>query len=384
MVSRRLVLGGGAGLLAVGGAALAYPLYLQLFPPIAETGFSLSEEELARAISFLAKNPAIDTHAHPGRTFVTGAENLAWKLKIFQSIGTFEDRVVEEMITGGLSAASFSAVSDFPVLDTAGNGLASTREFAHGEAWAYYQAQMDNLKALVERGLVYPVLEPGDIALARASGRPGAIFAVEGADFIESNLARVQNAWDDGVRIVTFVHFVKGGVLGDVMTAEPVHGGMSAVGRGAFVEMQHVGIMVDLSHAAEKTAFDALALASKPVVATHTHIITPELTHPRFISKELAQGIVETGGFIAAWPAGIGMTTLNGYLDRIEQMVDMLGADGVALGTDMDSNYKPVWSTYLHLPLVVGGLLKRGVAEDTVAKIIGGNFMRVFEAVQAS
>lgn len=383
MVSRRLVLGGGAALLAVGSAALAYPLYLQLFPPIAETGFSLSEEELARAVAFLAENPAIDTHAHPGRTFVTGAENLAWKLRIFQSIGTFEDRVVAEMMTGGLAAASFSAVSDFPVLDTAGEGLASTRDFAHGEAWDYYQIQIGNLKALVARGLVYPVLKPEDIALARAAGKPGAIFAVEGADFIESNLGRVQSAWDDGVRIVTFVHFVKGGVLGDVMTAEPVHGGISAVGSGAFVEMQRLGIMVDLSHAAEKTAFDALALSTKPVVATHTHIITPELTHPRFISKELAQGIVETGGFIAAWPAGIGMTTLNDYLDRIEQMVDMLGADGVALGTDMDSNYKPVWSTYLHLPLVVGGLLKRGVDETVVAKIIGGNFMRVFGAVQA-
>ena len=383
MVSRRMVLGGGAAVLAVGGAALAYPLYLQLFPPIADTGFSLNEDELARALAFLADNPAIDAHAHPGRTFVRGAENLAWKLRIFQSIGTFEERVIDEMKTGGLAAASFSAVSDFPVLDTQGNGLASVRDFGHGEAWGYYQAQMKNLKSLVEQDLVYPVLTPADIELARAAGKPGAIFAVEGADFIESNLARIQNVWDDGVRIVTFVHFVKGGVLGDVMTAEPVHNGMSMVGRAAFVEMQRMGIMVDLSHAAETTAFEALELATKPVVGSHTHILTPELEHPRFISLELAQGIVESGGFVAAWPAGIGMTTLNDYLDRIEQMVDMLGADGVALGTDMDSNYKPVWSTYLHLPLVVGGLLKRGMDEDVLAKIIGGNFMRVFGAVQA-
>ncbi|MCF6302214.1 MAG: dipeptidase [Devosiaceae bacterium] len=383
MVSRRLVIGGGAAVLAVGGAALAYPLYLQLFPPIADTGFSLSEEELARAVAFLAQNPAIDSHAHPGRTFVEGAENLAWKLRVFQSIGTFEERVIDEMKTGGLAAASFSAVSDFPVLDTTGGGLASTRDFGHGEAWAYYQAQMKNLKSLVEQDLVYPVLTPEDVELARAAGKPGAIFAVEGADFIESNLARIQTAWDDGVRILTFVHFVKGGVMGDVMTAEAVHGGMSAVGRDAFTEMQRVGIMVDLSHSAEKTAFDALELSTKPVVGTHTHILSPELEHPRFISIELAQGIVESGGFVAAWPAGIGMSTLNDYLERIEQMVDMLGADGVALGTDMDSNYKPVWSTYLHLPLVVGGLLKRGMEEEVIAKIIGGNFMRVFSAVQA-
>ncbi len=383
MVSRRMVIGGSAAVLAAGGAALAYPLYLQLFPPIANTGFTLSEEELARAVAFLANNPAIDTHAHPGRTFVKGAENLAWKLRIYQSIGTFEERVIAEMVTGGLAAVGFSAVSDFPILNTQGNGLVSAREFDHGEAWDYYQLQIKNLNSLVERELVYPVLTPKDIALARAAGRPGAIFAVEGADFIESNLNRIQIAWDDGVRIVTFVHFVKGGVMGDIMTAEPVHGGMSQVGRAAFGEMQRVGMMVDLSHSSEKTAFDALELSTKPVVGTHTHILTPELEHPRFISLELAQGIVETGGYIGAWPAGIGLSTLNDYLDRVEQLIDVLGVDGVAIGTDMDANYKPVWSTYLHLPLVVGGLLKRGMAEDVLAKITGGNFMRVFGSVQA-
>ncbi|MBC7705834.1 MAG: membrane dipeptidase, partial [Rhodoferax sp.] len=57
-----------------------------------------------------------------------------------------------------------------------------------------------------------------------------------------------------------------------------------------------------------------------------------------------------------------------------------VGIDHVCLGTDMDANYKPVFDSYAHLPLYVAGLLKRGLHEDEAAKVIGGNFMRVFAA----
>ncbi len=381
-VSRRIILGGGAAVLAVAGASLAYPLYRQMFPPSAAIGFDLNEEEMARAMAFLEKNPAIDTHAHPGRTFVRDAQNLPWKLRLYASLGTFEDRAIQDMVAGGVAAASFSAVADFPVLGIVDGYLTSVRPFEEGEAWAFYQAQMKNLNELVERGLVYPVLEAADVARARAAGKPGAIFAVEGGDFLAGDLGRVQTAFEDGVRIVTLVHFVVGGELGDVMVGEQVHGGLTDFGREAFVRMQQAGIMVDLSHASEKSVADALALARRPVVGTHTHVITPELTHPRFIPLELARGIVETGGFVAAWPAGIGISSMAEYLDRIEQLVGMLGVEGVALGTDMDANYKPVWENYRKMPFVVGGLLKRGWSEADIAKIIGGNFMRVFNEVQ--
>ncbi len=378
MVSRRIILGGGAVALAGALGVAGYPLFRQMFPPEAEVGFELSEEELASAMAFLAANPAIDSHAHPGRTFTQDAQNLPWKLRLYAALGTFEERAIADMVAGGMAAASFSAVADFPVLNVVDGYLASVRPFDEGEAWAFYQAQIANLNKLVESGLVFKVLEPDDIAKAQGLGKPGAIFSVEGADFLAGDLSRVNIAHDDGVRIVTLIHFVKGGIIGDTMTAEPVHNGLSGFGREAFLEMQKAGIMVDLSHATEKAAFDALKLAKQPVVATHTHILTPDLSHPRFISKQLAQAIVDSGGFISAWPAGIGLNNLDQYLDRIEELIDMLGEDNVALGTDMDANYKPVWENYQKMPLIVGGLLKRNMSKKTVAKIIGGNFLRVF------
>jgi membrane dipeptidase len=383
MTSRRKFLVGG-GLLAVAAAGgFAYPLYKQLFPTPPELGFDLSEDELFAAGMFLEKYPAIDTHAHPGRTFVKDAENLTWKLKIYASLGTFENRVIGDMVAGGITAAGFAAVDDFPLLNPKKNGLQSVRDYADGEAWAIYQSQINNLKALIKSGLVYPVLTPDDIALAKASGKPGAFLSVEGANFLQNDLSRVNTAHADGVRLITAVHYLKGGPIGDVMTEESVHNGLTGFGREAITELQKVGIIVDIAHASEKTAFDALKIASKPMVATHTHVSTAKLTHSRFISMELAKAITDTGGFIGAWPAGFGgITTLAQFLERTEELVEVIGIDHVALGTDMDANYKPVWANYRKMPWVVGGLLKRGWSEEDVAKVIGGNFMRVFKAVQ--
>lgn len=379
MVSRRKLLIGG-GLLGLGAAGFGAWAYPQLRTNPAEVGFTLSDDELARAMAFLRDHPAIDSHAHPGRTFVRGATGLNWKLWIYQKFGTFEDRVIEDMKAGGMAAVGFSGVSDFPVLAQQKSGfLESVRPFKPGEAWAYYQAQIANLKALADRGLVQPVLVPADVDVARQSGKPGAIFAVEGGDFVEDDPSRIATVFADGVRMVTLVHYISGGKIGDIMTAPPVHNGLTPLGKDIVAAMNATGMMLDLSHASEKTCFDALAVNRKPAVATHTHLNSLGIGSPRFISDELAQGLAATGGYIGAWPAGIGINTLNGFIDRIGQLVSKVGIDHVAIGSDMDANYKPVFETYRKMPLVVGALLKRGMPEADVAKIIGGNFLRVFE-----
>ncbi|MBK7686668.1 MAG: membrane dipeptidase [Rhodocyclaceae bacterium] len=126
---------------------------------------------------------------------------------MYQLTGGFEARVAEDMIAGSMGAVCFSGVADFSVLDVSGDGLSSVRKFSPGEAWAYYQTQIANLKTLVTQGLVHPVLAPKDMATARASGKPGCIFAVEGGDFVEDDPARIATAFADGVRMITLVHF---------------------------------------------------------------------------------------------------------------------------------------------------------------------------------
>ena len=76
------------------------------------------------------------------------------------------------------------------------------------------------------------------------------------------------------------------------------------------------------------------------------------------------------------------MTTLDEYVGRIIDLAEVLGPEHVSLGTDMDANYKPVFDTYANLPHYVVGLTRRGLREDEVAKLVGGNFLRILAAVQ--
>ena len=374
---RRRTLIGGA--LALGGlGAFGAAAWWKLRPSPPEVGFSLSEEELAAALALMRESPVIDAHAHPGRTFVRGAENLTWKLWAYKMLGTFEDRTAADMQAGGIWAAAFNGVADFQILSLGDGGLAAGRAFAPGEAWASYKRQIANLGVLADKGLVAPVLGPDDIAAAHAAGRPGAILAMEGTDFLEEDVARVAEIFADGVRMVTLVHYADNG-SGHIMTGARSARGLTGFGREVVAVANELGLMLDASHASEKTAFGMLEASEKPVVLTHTHVNDPDhLTHPRFVSRELARAVAEQGGYIGAWPAGIGMTTLAEFVDRIEWLIDAMGPDHVALGSDMDANYKPVLETYRKMPLVIGALLRRGHDPATVRKLAGGNFLRVW------
>ena len=375
---RKVLIGGGVGLVAAAGVAG----YFAKHPRPAPIGFEVTPEELTKARALLARHISVDAHAHPGRTFVDGAENLSGLVWVYAKLGTFERRTLADMQAGGLSAAAFAAVSDFQALGTAGEGLAAVRDFAPGEAWASYQRQIGNLKALATRGLVHPVKTLADFQAAKAAAKVGALLTVEGGDFLEGKPERVAVAYADGVRSITLLHY-RNNELGDTITGTPVHGKLSPAGIAVVKAMNAAGMLVDVAHASQATAMGAIDASSKPVIASHVHVHTPKLSHPRFISPDLAKAVAQTGGgVLGAWPAGIGVVDLNGFVDRAFELVDHVGIDHVCLGTDMDANYKPVFDTYANLPLFVAGLLKRGMHEPEVAKLMGGNFLRVFALVQ--
>jgi len=101
-------------------------------------------------------------------------------------------------------------------------------------------------------------------------------------------------------------------------------------------------------------------MAAHPIIDSPAHINTPALSHLRFVSEEIAHSVAGTGGYIGAWPAKIGETTLAVFNDRIDFLLDAVGEVYVAMGSDMDANYKPMLESYRKMPLVVGALQKRG------------------------
>ncbi len=374
---RRLLWGSAAvvGAAAVGAGAVAYRM---LYPPPAPIGFEVPPERLAQAQALLKKFPSVDAHAHPGRTFVRGAEDLSALVWLYAKQGTFEDRTVQAMRTGGLTAAVFAAVSDFQVLESRGNSLQAARDFAPGEAWASYKRQIANLQALAARGLVAPVRNAADVEAARAAGKVGAMLAVEGGDFLEGKPERVAEAFADGVRSITLLHY-RHNELGDIITSSPMHGKLTDAGVAVVKAMNAAGMLVDVAHASEATAMGVLRASTKPVMASHVHVHGRSgLRNRRFISLPLAKEIAQAGGGVmGAWPVGTAITDLRGFVDRSFELVDMVGIDHVCLGTDMDANFKPAFDDYAHLPHYVAGLLHRGMHEPEVAKLIGGNFLRL-------
>ena len=366
------------GVTIVGAAATGYAAF---GPKPAPIGITATAEELARARAFLAKYPSVDAHAHPGRTFMRGAEHVSGKAYLGTLIGTFEEDTVRDMKEGGLTAAAFAAVSDFQVLGFQGEGLAAVRAFERGEALASYKRQIANLKAFMQSGLVYPIMTRADFELAHKSGKPGAFLSVEGGDFLEGKPERVADAYADGVRSITLMHY-RNNELGDIITGQPVHGRLSDVGVSIVKAMNELGMLIDVAHASEATAFGIVKASTKPVIASHVHIHGGKADHPRFITRDLAKAIAETGGgVLGAWPAGIGITDLEGYVTRMLDLVEAVGIDHVCMGTDMDANYKPVFDTYTNLPYLVVGLRQHGIRDNELAKLLGGNFLRIFGSI---
>src|SRR5271167_2763927 len=345
---------------------------------LADLGMELKSEQRAAGVAFLERHASVDTHCHPGRFILS---HLPYQTPTTKAFGEpFEERVVADLNAGHVSAALWAAVADLRLLEATPQGLLHAgRDFQPGEAYADYRRQLGELKALIKNHELAPGLNPADVHAAQHHRQTAAIFAVEGGDFIEDRLDRVHEAFGDGVRAITIVHYHIN-QIGDIQTEAPVHEGLTALGKSIIREMNRTGIIVDLAHATFAVTQDVLEVSSKPVMISHTNLATPTLNHPRLISSEHAKLVAAAGGIIGSWPSGIGQSTLADYIDSIQRLVDTVGIEHVAIGSDMDANFRPVLRNYRDWSLIPAGLLARGMHEPEVAKIMGGNFLRVFQA----
>ncbi len=348
---------------------------------LTDLGMELNAHQRSAGVAFLERHATVDTHSHPGRFFL---KQLAYETPTTRALGAaFEERAVADLHAGNVSAALFSAVADMRLLDMTAQGLRASRIFAPGEAYADYRRQLTELKALAANPALTKGLSPADVEAAHRRHKTAAVFAVEGGDFIEERLDRIHEAFSEGVRAVTLVHYhVK--QIGDIQTEAPVHNGLTALGKSIVTEMNDIGIIIDLAHATYALTKDVLDISTKPVLISHTNLATPTLNHPRLISSEHAKLVAGTGGVIGSWPSGFGQTTFADYIDSIQRLIDAVGIDHVAIGTDMDANFKPVLRSYRDWSLIPAALLARGLKDQEVAKVLGGNFLRVFKAMRTA
>lgn len=319
-----------------------------------------------RPASFLSQYPAFDLHCHPG----VDLEAMAVTDQVFT-------KTTSDMRAGGLAAAFFSIVGDAIFLREDG---VSNRKLSEGEAWADTEKQLKNYEQLAKRENISLAISVGQMQQLRKRGQIAAFLSCEGGHGLEGKLDHLDDYYARGVRSLQLVHYVQN-TLGDMQTGPPVYNGLSAFGRDVVRRMNRLGMLVDVAHATFPTVKATVDSTSDPIMLSHTHLQSDTHPHPRLITVEHARLVSSTGGLIGAWPSGFANRTFADFVDQTMRLIDAVGVDHVGLGTDMDGNYEPVFSSYKQLPDWVTALRSKGLSEDDVAKVVGGNAVRVLNKV---
>lgn len=323
--------------------------------------------------------PWIDVHAHPGRCFLAGApagDRLAALLG-----GDASAAAVRAAREAGLTAVSLATVADLAVLaPTTDGGLRAGRSFEPGEAHAGHQRQLAGLRALVEQERIPVARTATDLERAHAEGTTAALLTCEGGDFLEGRLERVEDVHGQGVSSLTLVHY-RVNDLGDIQTEEPVHGGLTAFGRAVVQECNRLGIVIDCAHATFATTVGVLEASNVPVMVSHSHLDHAERSHPRLLSDDHARAVSDAGGLIGAWPSGVTSTSLEDFVDEILRLVQLVGVEHVAIGTDLDANYRPVVTAHDDFAVLADRLVSRGLTSGETDQILGSNALELYRSV---
>ncbi len=316
------------------------------------------------AQAMLGDGIAVDLHSHLGR---------------FYDADAFTGRCLDDMRNGQVGVSVAAAIGDKPVIARGERGLKAVRDPERGELKAATAAALERLAEEVRGNDAVLARSLADIDEARAAGRPAVIAAIEGGDCLEGDLNGISEAHDLGVRVFQLVHY-RVNELGDIQTEAPVHGGLTEFGHAVVRDLEGRRMLVDLAHATFAVTRDVVEMALKPVILSHTVLGD---AHPRCIDADHARLIAETGGVIGVWPSMLAVGSFGEFVDAIFRLVDVVGAEHVGIGTDMDAVRNPVYTGYRDFRVIPEALLARGMASDEVRMIVGDNFHRVFAAVAA-
>lgn len=238
-------------------------------------------------------------------------------------------------------------------------------------------------------------LTAADVRRAVAAGKVASLMGVEGGHSIENSMQNLHRLYDRGARYMTLTHS-KNTDWADSCSDTPVCNGLSAFGREVVLEMNRVGMLVDLSHVSPKTMHDALDQTRAPVIFSHSSA-KAVCDVPRNVPDDVLARLPQNGGvvminfnsgFIAPTaeleknPAARG--TAHDVIDHIEHIIRVAGVDHVGIGSDYDGiddlpfGIEDV-STY---PVLTQLLLERGRTAEEIHKILGGNVLRVLERAE--
>ena len=327
--------------------------------------------------------------------------------------------------TGGLDVAFMSIYT-------------SPKQDADGSAWHVANQMIDGVEAAVQRnpGKFAILTSPKDVARLIEGGRVLLPLGMENGAPLGDKLDNVRFFFERGVRYITLAHSANNRIADSSYALEKTWNGLSPFGREVVREMNRLGIMVDVSHLGDASAKEAIALSTVPVIASHSAFrhFTPGFE--RNISDEIARLVAAKGGVIQV-PFGTAFidpasaadtqahfraindfnrrnaerkaagepeldrkafdrewdaahppraSTLAQVLDQLDYGVKLVGIDHVGIGSDfdgVDGELPPELKTVADFPHLVAGLQARGYREAGIRKLLGGNLLRAWTAIEA-
>lgn len=336
--------------------------------PRGSTAAAQTAETASTALDLLRKSISVDVHTHGGTTGIVSKSPPSGDL-------------ASGMQAGSLAVACLADVPDGPILAlNAARILTATRTPEPGQLYTHHLERLAWTDEMVAKHGLHRALSAADLEAAHAAGQPAIIGDVEGLDFLEMKLERLEEAHERGVRHLQLVHYTPNDI-GDFQTGAVIHHGLTSFGAEVIRACHRLGFVCDVAHATEDTVMQAVKVATKPLLLSHTALSGSKAMGPtsltgRQINPDHARAIADTGGAVGIWHF---FPSLERYVDGLKEMIEVVGVDHVCIGTDQQVTRGAV-QDYAQWVQLVAAMLSSGLTPEEAGKIAGGNYLRIFRA----
>ena len=384
-------------------------------------GNETESELIERALSIHKKVLTLDTHADTPLRMIEPGFSMSDRHDPNET-GSKVD--YPRMIEGGLDAIFFAAFVAQDIRNDKGNFRAKN----------LCVQMIDSILSSIQQNsdVVGLALNPEDAYSLEKQGKRAIYIGIENGYPIGGDLSNIETYYKKGVRYITLVHSSNND-LADSATdpAGPEHNGISEFGSKVVKEMNRLGIMVDVSHGSDAVFYDAIKISKAPIIATHSNARSVT-NHKRNMTDDMLKLIAKNGGVVQLTMLSnylrdpvpnitaeklkkellssikpidqmttlekdtmrkslneiddkypIAPANLKNVVDHIDHIVNVAGIDHVGIGCDFDGGggIDGVFDVSQVMNITIE-LVKRGYNEDQIAKIWGGNLIRVFSEVQ--
>ncbi len=290
------------------------------------------------------------------------------------------------MIEGGLDVAWLVVYTGQGTID--GPGFDS----AYKNAISKFDA-IDRLVNIYAPDQIELALTSDDVRRIHAKGKKVAMIGVENAYPMGVDTSNVRKFWEKGARYVSLSHNGHS-QFSDSNTGEfdgtSMHNGLSELGKEIVKLLNYYGLMIDISHPSKEAIRQMIELSKAPVIASHSSARALK-DHPRNLDDEQLNWVKENGGVVQTTALGAFLTdrkdpppNMDDFMNHIDYMVGKIGIDHVGISSDFDGGGGIVgWGDASETMNVTDALRDRGYSDSEIAKLWGGNLLRVLDEVQA-